>query len=86
MNILDIDINDSLPYIIDAFSEVYGEEYRDVITDRICNKTYFFMYNNVEGIDNYLYFLKSCKARELSIKFLDKIGIDVSKYKDISYA
>lgn len=41
MNILDIDINDSLPYIIDAFTEVYGDKYRDVITDRIYNKTYF---------------------------------------------
>lgn len=86
MNILNIDIKDSLPYIIDAFSEVYGEEYRDVITDRIYNKTYFFMYNNVEGIQSYLLFLKLCKERELSIKFLNEIGIDVSKYKDISYA
>lgn len=86
MNILDINISDSLPYVVDAFANVYGEEYRDVITDRIYNKTYFFTYNNIDGISDYLYFLRSCKARELSIEFLEEIGIDVSKYKDISYA
>lgn len=85
MNILDIDIQGSIPDIVDAYTKVYGTEYRDVIEKRI-NRIIFVMYNNSDGINSYCSFLKGCKRKELSIKFLEKIGIDVSKYKEKSYA
>jgi len=85
MNILEIDIQESIPDIVDAYAEVYGEEYRDVIKKRI-NSIKYVMYSNVDGVSAYYRFLIECKKRELGLKFLEQIGIDVSKCREKSYA
>lgn len=85
MNLLDMDVGDKIEYIIDVYTKVFGEEYRDIITKRLKN-TVFIMYNNLEGMKEYVIFLKECKRKELSVKFLEEIGIDVSKYHIKSYA
>lgn len=84
MNKLNIDFNALLPYVIDAFSKVYGEEYRDIISKKLSSAV-MFQYYDIEGLNNYILNIKICKRREYSIKFLDRIGIDVSKYKKDNY-
>lgn len=84
MDLLDIDFNSLLPYVIDAYTFVYGEEYCSVISKKVRN-TLILFYNDVEGLNNYLEYLKRCKRREYSIRFLDRIGIDVEKYKKDNY-
>ncbi len=78
MNLLDIDVYDSIPNIINAYTKVFGTEYKDIIEKRI-NSVFYTIYKNDEGINCYIRFLRKCKRKELAIKFLEKIGIDVSK-------
>lgn len=84
MDKLNIDFNSLLPYVIDAFSSVYGNEYRSIISQKIKN-TVIVSYHDLEGLNDYVSYLKRCKAREFSIRFLDEIGIDVKKHKKSNY-
>ena len=72
MNLLDIDFQSIKTPIIDAFTYVYGEKYRDIIRKRI-NNIYFISYFDVEGIDSYIHYLRGCKGKELSLRFLDAL-------------
>lgn len=74
MNLLDIDFQSIKTPIIDAFTYVYGEKYRDIIRKRI-NNIYFISYFDVEGIDSYIHYLRGCKGKELSLRFLDEIEV-----------
>ena len=80
MDILNIDIKSHVPDIIDAYTEVFGEEYRCIIQEKLKN-IYYITYNNARGINGYAYFLEKSKRCELNIKFLKEIGVDISKYK-----
>lgn len=84
MDKLDIDFNSLLPYVIDAFSSVYGEEYRSIISKKL-NNALIIQYHDVEGLNYYVSYIKRCKAREFSIRFLEEIGIDVQEYKKSNY-
>ena len=84
MDILNINFNSLLPYVIDAFSLVYGEEYRSIISKKIKNAV-IISYHDVEGLEDYVSYLKRCKTREFSIRFLEEIGIDVQKHKKRNY-
>ena len=81
---LDFDFKSLSPYVIDAFSSVYGEEYRSIISDRI-NKSIIIPYHDIDGLNGYVKYLLDCKSREFSIRFLEEIGIDVSAYKRDNY-
>ncbi len=85
MNPLDFDIKDSIPHIIDAWAEVYGTEHKELLKQRE-HRNFYVIYNNIDGIEDYIEFLKDCKQKELAIKFLNKIGINTSKFKQESYA
>lgn len=84
MNILNIDFDGLRPHMIDAFTHIYGEEYHSIISDRV-NKTLILSYLDPDAISSYASFLKSCKQREYSIKFLERIGIDTQQYKKANY-
>lgn len=84
MDKLNIDFESLLPYVIDAFSSVYGEEYRSIISKKI-NNTVIISYHDLEGLENYVSYLKKCKSCELSIRFLDEIGINIGTYKKDNY-
>ena len=71
--------------ILNALIKVFGEEFAPVIEKRF-NSIYYVPYVNYEGIGAYYRFLISCKSRELSLKMLKIIGVDVSKYNVVSYA
>lgn len=84
MDNLNFDFETLLPFAINAFTKVYGEEYHDIIKKRI-NNAVIISYYDIWGLSNYLLYIKKCKRREYAIKFLDKIGVDVKKYKKDSY-
>ena len=42
MNLLNINVKDFLPDLIDAYTEVYGKEYRNIIEERL-NRTFFIL-------------------------------------------
>ena len=84
MDKLNIDFKSLLPYVIDAFSSVYGDEYRSIISKKI-NNSIIVSYHDFEGLRDYVSYLKRCKSREFSIRFLDEIGIDVQAHKKDNY-
>lgn len=85
MDILNINFDKYLPVVIDAYTELFGEEYRDTISKNI-NNTHFIIYNNLEGIKSYYKFLSDCKTKELLLKFLNQIGLDLNIPIEMSYA
>lgn len=84
MDKLNINFKNLLPHVIDAFTAIYGEEYRDIIKKRINNNLIIYYYD-IEGLNDYISYIKTCKRREYSIKFLNKIGIDVKNYIKDNY-
>lgn len=84
MNILNIDINQYIPDIIETYTEVFGEEYRKIIEKRI-NGTEFIMYNNYEGVCAYYKFLIMHKRKERNLKFLKQIEEISEKYLPENY-
>lgn len=75
MNILDFDYQNYQSSIIEAFCHVYGEKYRDIISNKIKN-TVVFPYYSIKGMKAYIHHLQSCKARSLISLFYQKLGID----------
>lgn len=79
MNILDYEIHnaiqDNIPNIIDTYAKVYGEEHRELIEERV-KKIIYVIYNDIDGIKDYIDFLEDCKQKQLAIKFLEKIGVN----------
>jgi len=84
MNVLKPDFNTYMPDIIDAYTQVFGEEYRDVIVRKIKSMVMIF-YSNYEGVESYCAFLEKCQEMECIIKFFDKIGVDLSSFSGKSY-
>ena len=75
---LNIDFKRLLPYVIDAFSNVYGEEYHDIISERI-NNAIIIQYHDCEGLRDYLLRIDVYKRRQFAVEFLYRIGIDVKR-------
>ena len=44
-DLLNIDLKSLLPYVIDAFSSVYGEEYRPIISKKLNKAVIVFYYD-----------------------------------------
>lgn len=84
MDNLIIDVQSLLPYVIDSLTTVFGKEYQSIISKRM-NNSIIVQYHDVGGLDNYIDYLEGCKKRELSIQFLEQIGVDVKKYKKDNY-
>ena len=84
MDILNVNFDKYIPDITNTLIEIFGEEYKDVITDRV-KKTSYIMYNNPEGIRDYYKFLIECKNKELALVFLKKIGFDIRNYDIKNY-
>ena len=84
MDNLSIDFKKLLPFAVNAFTKVYGEEYQDIIFQRI-NNALIIPYYDIEGLSNYIFYIKSCKRREYAINFLDKIGVDVKNHIKDNY-
>ena len=85
MNPYTLDFSENKMNILDALIEVYGDDYSKLITERF-NLIYFTPYVNYEGINSYYRFLIGCKSRELSLKMLNVVGVNVDKYNVSNYA
>ncbi len=84
MEELKINYKEFLEVIVDAFTQVYGKEYHDIIFQRI-NNAIIISYWNIEELASYLKYIKICKSREYALEFLEKIGVNVEKYKRKNY-
>lgn len=82
-NLLNIDYKSLLPYVIESFTKVYGEEYREIIKNKI-NKARIIGYQNPEELSLYINSLERCKATELIIKFLNCIGKNIKNEKNLT--
>lgn len=80
MDKLNINFRELIPYAIEAFTKVYGEEYQSIISRKLHN-TIILPYNIPDGIYYYERFLKDCKRNEFNLRFLKEIGMDIEKYK-----
>lgn len=85
MDALTLDFSKYYNDIINALKEVYGHEYGDIIEERF-KDTQIITYANKMGMYYYHKFLQRMKSKELCIKFLERIGIDTSKFNITSYA
>lgn len=70
-----------IPTIIDAYSELLGEKYSGIIAER-SNNLQYFIYESVESLQSYYDFLTQQKRKELSLKFLDIIGIKSNEFDE----
>ncbi len=80
------DIKKYIPLIIDVYSKLFGEKYRNIITTRLNNLQYFIYDNitdtpNVEGFESYYDYLLNCKQKELSTKSPELMEIEYKNYK-----
>ena len=85
MNLFYIDVNKIIPDIIDAYSLVYGEEYKNMISHKIKNSI-IIQYYDIEGYEEYISYIKRCKRKELAVTFLHHIGIDTNEYQEGLYS
>lgn len=74
INLLNINFKEFLPHIIDAYTSVYGEDYRDTIEYKI-NNAIIYQYSNYIGLENYINSLKIYKKKEIIIKYLKLCNI-----------
>lgn len=66
---MNLNFKTNFPFIIDAYSHIYGEEYRDIISEKICNTKICF-YLNIDGELEYIKKLKILKKQEYLDEFL----------------
>lgn len=81
--ILDIDINEYILIIRSAFIRVIGENYLDVVNERI-NRSNLLKYSNFRGIKDYYDYLLECKRNELMLEFFNEADIDIKQFKNIN--
>lgn len=83
MNILNLDFEKHLSSIIDVLVEVYGEENRSII-EKKAKQIIYIPYAKLEGVRNYYNSLLSAKSKELTLKFLQTIGLDIGDVNKIN--
>ena len=57
MDNLSIDLKKVLPFVIEAFTFVYGEKYRDIISDKI-NNAIIIQHYNIESLKEYILYIE----------------------------
>lgn len=80
MNILNLNINEHMPDIIDSIIEVYGKRNKAQIIEQ--QKRYFYTsYAEPDSVLNYHSFLENCLVNETEIKYLRRIGVLDSSFE-----
>ena len=85
MNILDINLNDYLLCAVEAFTEVYGKQYEDFISKKLLEKTLIIKYQNPKTLKAYINYKRKGEFKKFFVKFLKRIGQDVSEYEKDNY-
>ena len=66
-------LDENRNYIIEAYINIFGEEYRDKITNRLENANIIY-YLTEDNCNNYIRGLRTIKEQELIIKYYQSIG------------
>lgn len=85
MNPFTLDFCNYYDDILSAFKTIFGYKYASIIEERLGNML-LTTYSNYEGIKAYYEYLEDIKSRELCVKFLNKIGVDLTFFNIESYA
>ena len=85
MDLLNIKLEQYIPYAIEALTYAYGEQYRSIITDRL-NNTVFLYYYDDWRLDEYVKRKRQYEKTKSAIQFLKAIGVDTKKYEGINYS
>ncbi len=83
MSILNLDFSIYKKDIVEAYIEIFGEEYRKFIEQR-ADKIMTLVYLKDSDVSDYRFAQIDCKRKELGIKFLNKIGFNVNN-QNIDY-
>ena len=83
MSILNLDFSKYKKDIVEAYIEIFGEEYRNFIEQR-ADKIMTFVYLKDEDVSDYYFKQLDCKRKELGIKFLNQIGFNINS-QNIDY-
>ena len=78
MRATQIDLKSSLPHVIQAYTEIFGEEYHSIISDKI-NSAIIIPYDDINELEHYNKTRKDCKKEELIIEFLQIMGMNIPK-------
>ena len=84
INLFNADYDKIKDMVIDAYTAIYGKEYEYHIRLNIKNSIVFSYYDS-DGVQEYINYLKDCKKRELLLKYLDHIGVNV-EYNRSNYS
>jgi len=85
MNILDINLDDYLLCAVEAFTEVYGKQYEDLIYKKLLEKTLIIKYQNPKTLKEYINYIRKSEFKKYFVKFLKRIGHNVSEYEKDNY-
>lgn len=77
-------IKNNLPKIIEVFIEFYGEEYRDLITEKL-NNTIILGYYNSETLFSLIYDEKQKIFNQIITEIFDELGIEKTKENKEKY-
>lgn len=76
MRATQIDFKSLLPYAIQAYTEVFGEEYQGIIADKI-NSSIIIPYDDIQGLETYIEFRKNWKKIIMILDLLQEIGMNI---------
>lgn len=77
-------IRDNLPKIIEVFIEFYGEEYRDLVTEKL-NNTIILGYYDSETLFSLICDEKQKMFNEIIADIFDELGIEKTKENQEKY-
>lgn len=75
-----MDFKKLYPYIIEAFTKVYGSEFKSLIEERL-NNLLIIYYQDIDGLRSYISYLKKCNE-EKKLEFQD-LNKELLPYEDI---
>lgn len=74
-NVLNIEINNYIPKIIDYYVQLHGEEYREIITKKILNIDFNF-YSHPDDLEYFIRSKKTIFIKSLIKEYLKKLNIE----------
>lgn len=81
MNYFDISMEFLIPYVVDAYTKVFGKEYKEIIKNRL-EEIILLPYNNIKGMESYVSYLRDRKSKEITIRYLKEFGADINQNED----
>ena len=83
MSVLNLDFSIYKKDIVEAYIEIFGEEYREFLEQR-ADKIMTLVYLQDRDVSDYFFSQIDCKRKELGVKFLNQIGFNIDS-QNIDY-